>query len=110
MADKTATAFENFDDRQLSVSAAAYEIVLSFFSGLTTNAKTAKSYSENLFKISQATGIDVMTLLGTFEADDKLKVTLTMAYYLNSFSDKTVMYGASDIVAPNYIVARNIIQ
>ena len=110
MVDKTVKAFQSFDETELSVNAATYEVVLSFFKGLTTTEKIAKSYSENLFKIAQATGIDVLTLLETFEADEKLKVTLTMAYYLNSFSDKTVMYGASDIVAPNYLVARNIVQ
>ena len=110
MTDRTLSTFNTYNEAQLQVNAATYEVVLSFFSGLTTSAKTAKSYAENLFKIAQATGIDAMTLLDTFEADDKLKVTLTMAYYLNSFSDKTVLYGASDIVAPNHTVARNIVQ
>jgi len=110
VADKTLTTFSTYNNTQLTVNAATYEVVLSFFKGLTTSDKTARAYSENLFKIAQATGIDVMTLLDTFEADDKLKVTLTMAYYLNSFSDKTVLYGASDIVAPNNTVARNIVQ
>ena len=110
MADSTQTYFDDFGNTDLIVNQATYEVVLSFFSGLTTNDKTAKAYAENLFKIAQSTEQDVLTLLQEFEGSDSLKVTLMMAYYLNSFSDKTVMYGITDVVAPNNIVARNIVQ
>jgi hypothetical protein len=110
MADRTQTYFKNFDDAELVVNQATYEVVLSFFRGLTTSDKTAKAYAENLFKIAQSTEEDVLTLLQEFEGSDSLKVTLMMAYYLNSFSDKTVMYGITDVVAPNNVVARNIVQ
>lgn len=93
----------------LKVGSNEYDVVFSFFSGVTTIEKTAKSYTENLFRIATDTGIDVLTLLETYKSDDKLKVTLTMAYYLNSYSDKTVLYGISSAIPANNNVARNIL-
>jgi hypothetical protein len=110
VADQTQQYFNNFSNAELKVNQATYEVVLSFFKGLTTSDKTAKAFAENLFKIAQSTGDDVMTLLQEFEGSDKLRVTLLMAYYLNSFSDKTVMYGITQVVQPNNTVARNIVQ
>ena len=110
MSDNTTQVFNSFYTQPLRVSADEYDVVLSFFKGLTTSEATAKTYAENLFYISNQTDIDVLTLLETFQADDKMKITLTMAYYLNSFSDKTVMYGVNQVIQPNQGVLRNVVQ
>lgn len=110
MADQTIQIFNDFYNVKLSVSGNEYEIVYSFFNGYTTNTTVAKSYTETLFRISNETGIDVLTLLESFQAGDSMKITLTMAYYLNSLSDKTVLYGISNIIPANQVVQRNIIQ
>jgi cation diffusion facilitator CzcD-associated flavoprotein CzcO len=87
-----------------------YELVLSFFRGVTTTLTAAKSYTQNLFDISAQTGYDIMDLLDAMSDQDALQVTATMAYFLNSFSDKTVMYGVSSIMKPNSHAGRNVIQ
>lgn len=110
MADQTVQIFDNFYSGKFSVNANEYEIVRSFFAGYTTNSKIASSYTETLFRISNDSGIDVLTLLDTFQGSDAMKVTLTLAYYLNSASDKTVLYGISSIISPMTTVQRNIIQ
>lgn len=110
MTDRTLQVFNQFYDRKLEVNADQYEVVLSYFRGLTTNDRTAKAYSENLFRISNTLGIDVLTLLETFQTTDKMKVTLTMAYYLNSLGDRTVMYGVNNVLQANQLAARNILQ
>jgi hypothetical protein len=110
MADQTVNVFNKFYDLNLNVSANTYEIVLAFFRALTSSDKTAKAYAENLFRIANELNVDVLELLDTFDAHDSMKVSLTMAYYLNSFSDKTVMYGVTNVITPNQVVARNIVQ
>lgn len=110
MADSTIRIFNEFYNVKLTVSANEYEIVNSFFRNYTTNEKVAVSYTETLFRISNETDIDVLTLLDSFQATDSMKITLTMAYYLNSLSDKKVLYGINSIISPNQIVQRNIIQ
>ena len=108
--DNTVKIFNEFYNVKLTVSANEYEIVNSFFRNYTTNDKVAISYTETLFRISNETDIDVLTLLDSFQATDSMKITLTMAYYLNSLSDKKVLYGINNVITPNQIVQRNIIQ
>lgn len=94
----------------MAINADKYDIVLSFFKEHTTTEITAQAFAENLFLIAEQSDIDVLELLETFVGGDALKVTATMAFYLNSFSDKTVMYGVSNIIQPNNKVARNIVE
>lgn len=108
--DKTVRIFSEFYNLRLVVSANEYEIVFSFFKDYTNSDSIAKNFTETLFRIANQTGIDVLTLLDSFESTDSMKITLTMAYYLNSFSDKTVMYGVNNDVTANQQVERNIVQ
>jgi hypothetical protein len=106
----TVSLADTFSTVNLKIDPNTYEIVLAFFRGMTTSEKTAKAFTENLYRIAQQTDIDVLTLLESFEGTDKMSMTMTMAYYLNSFSDKTVMYGVNNIITANQPVARNIVQ
>lgn len=108
--DQTVRIFNEFYNLNLVVSANEYEIVKSFFDGYTTSRSVAASFTENLFRISNQTGIDVLTLLDSFKAEDSMKVTLTMAYYLNSFSNRTVLFGVNSVITSNQPVQRNIVQ
>lgn len=109
--DLTVKIFNQFYDLDLVVSAYDYELVYSFFKGMYTTDKIAKSFTETLFRIANQTQISVLELLQTFQTSEKLKINLTMAYYLNSIStNKTVLYGVLNPVAPNEPVARNIVQ
>ena len=108
--DQTVRIFNEFYNLELRVSANEYEIVQSFFRGYTDSVDVANNFTETLFRISNETGIEVLTLLDTFQSEDSMKVSLTMAYYLNSFSDKTVLYGVSNLLMPNARVQRNIVQ
>jgi len=108
--DQTVRLYNEFYNLLLTVSADEYEIVQSFFTGYTDSKDVADNFTETLFRISNQTGIPVLTLLDTFQAEDSMKVTLTMAYYLNSFSDKTVLFGVSNVLTANQAAARNIVQ
>jgi hypothetical protein len=108
--DPTVRIFNEYYNLDLRVSANEYDIVQSFFTGYTSDRGVAGNFTETLFRISNETGIDVLTLLDSFQSTDSMKITLTLAYYLNSFSDKTVMFGVNSIITPNQAVERNIVQ
>lgn len=109
--DTTVKIFDQFYNLNLVVNADQYEIVYSFFKGYTSSIATAQSFTSTLFLIANETQTNVLELLQTFEhGGDKLKVSLTMAYYLNSVSNKTVMFGVNNVITPNNTVQRNIIQ
>lgn len=109
--DNTVRIFNNFYNINLSVPANEYDIVYSFFSEHTSNIEVAKTFTEVLFRISSETEINVLDLLSQFDSMDKMKITLTVAYYLNTLSEtKTVLYGINNIISPNEKVQRNIIH
>lgn len=110
MADTTVRIFDEFYNLDLAVDANQYEIVYSFFKGYTSNIATARSFTQTLFRIANETQINVLDLLQTFEKSDRLKVSLTMAYYLNSVSNQTVLFGVNNVIVPNETVQRNIVQ
>lgn len=110
--DQTVAIFDQFYDFTAQVNGDQYEIVYSFFKEYTSSEEAARSFSSTLFVIANETKINVLDLLETFQSanGDKMKVSLTMAYYLNTISNKTVMYGVNDVVSPNNLVQRNIVQ
>jgi hypothetical protein len=110
MADLTVRIFDQFYDLDLVVNANQYEVVYSFFRNFTSNVATAKSFAQTLFRIANETQVNVLDLLQTFEGNDRLKVTLTMSYYLNSISNQTVLFGVNNVIVPNNLVQRNIVQ
>ena len=108
----TLSTFDQFYDFSLNIGADQYEVVYSFFKSYTNSTTTADSFTSLLFAIANRTEINVLDLLDTFKSanGDSIKVSLTMAYYLNSINDKTVMFGVNNILAPNNLVQRNIVQ
>jgi hypothetical protein len=109
MTDKTVKIFNQFYNLDTVVTADQYDLVYSYFKNLTPSQASAQAFTENLFRVANETQIDAIDLLQTFKGD-KLTMSLTMAYYLNSLSNKTVLYGINEIATPNNNVARNIIQ
>lgn len=107
--DNTVRILDSFYDLNLAVNASEYEVVYSFFNGFASSPAIAKSFTEILFRISNLTDISVIDLLNSFQGSDELKTSLTLAYYLNSVSNKTVLYGVNNVLTPNQLVSRNII-
>lgn len=108
--DYTVRVFDQFYNLDLVVNADEYEVVLSFFRKYSSTEQIAKSFTDAIFRVSNVTQISVMELLQSFDAQDKIKVQLTMAYYLNSITNNTLMYGVNQIRVPNQAVARNVVQ
>ena len=95
--DYTVKIFDQFYDLNLVVNANEYEIVYSFFKSNVVDQSTAKSFTETLFRIANVTQIPILELLQSFQSADAMKISLTMAYYLNTLVSKTVMYGVNNI-------------
>lgn len=111
MLDPTVKVFNQFYDLNVVVDSNQYDIVYSFFQNYTSDSDVAKNFTEALFKVSNETQINILTLLDTFKSQDAMKINLTMAYYLNSINkNKTTMYGVGNAVAPNNAVQCNILQ
>jgi hypothetical protein len=110
--DPTVAIFDQFYNFNFTVNGDQYEIVFSFFKEYTSSIQTAQSFTSTLFVVANKTQINVLDLLETFKGanGDKIKVSLTMAYYLNTISNRTVMYGVNDLVTPNNLIQRNIVQ
>lgn len=112
--DSTVKIFDQFYNLNLVVNASEYEVVNSFFENKFEDKKIAKGFTEVLFRISNITQISVLELLSTFETENQnantLEVNRLMAYYLNSVSNKTVLFGVNNLVSPNNSVQRNVIQ
>lgn len=108
--DTTVRIFNEFYNLDLVVDAYNYEIVYSFFKSYTADEQMARSFAENLFRIANLTQVPVQDLLQTFQGNDALNVSLTMAYYLNSISNRTVMFGVNNLNPPNQYAQRNVVQ
>lgn len=110
MLDNTVRVFDQFYNTDLNINSNEYDIVYSYFKDHMATELVAKAFTENLFRISNLTNVNALDLLSTFESGNKMKVILTMAFYLNSVSNKTVLYGVSNLLEPNNLVQRNIVQ
>jgi len=108
--DKTVRIFDNFYSTQLVVNASDYDVVFSFFKGVTENTKIASNYTGLLFRIAQEGGYNVMSLMDILKGvDNNLQLTQVMAYYLNTFKTKASLYGIGILPKPNEAVQRNVV-
>lgn len=107
--DYTVKVFDEFYNLDLVVNAEEYDVVRSYFAEYTGNNNSAKKFTEILFRIAQITEIPISDLLQSFQKGENPGVTRTLAYFLNSISTKTVLYGVDNIGTPNILAARNVI-
>jgi hypothetical protein len=110
--DITVRVFNEFYNLDLVVNAMEYDTVYAYFSNYTSSDNVAAVFTETLFRISNVTEQSPLDLLQTFQQNpDSMNIALTMAYYLNTISsNKTVLYGVNNLLAPNEAVQRNIVQ
>lgn len=106
--DYTVKVFNEFYNLDIVVSASEYELVYSYFFNYIKSENTAKRFTEILFRISSLTSIPVIDLLQSFQSDQNPSISRTLAYYLNSVSNKTVLFGVNNSTTPNVFVTRNI--
>jgi hypothetical protein len=110
LVDKTIRIFDSFYAFNLIVNPNEYDIVHSYFISICDTKEIADNFTVILFRIAQQTQIPVLDLLTQLKGNKKMEINQILAYYLNSFKNKTSLYGTSVIPRPNQPVARNIVQ
>jgi hypothetical protein len=108
--DVTVRIFDKFYDFQGSVPAQEYDAVHSYLQSVFKTEEQAGNFTSTFFRIVQASDIPAMDLLNQIKGQTAIQVTLTFAYYLNTFQSLTTMIGLKQPVTPNYYVAHNIKQ
>jgi hypothetical protein len=108
--DQTVLVFDSFYNIRITVNAAEYDIVYSYFKGVSENATIAANFASFLFRIAQNGGFNVLDLLETIKGTgNKLQMNQAICYYLNTFKSKASLYGVGNIPNPNQAVQRNVV-
>lgn len=107
--DRTVTIFDEFYSFKLEVDVNLYDVVLSFFSSIFSDELAAKNFTLSLFRISESSGVPVLTLLDEMKGQDQLKITATLGYYLNNLRSNSTLLGIRAAVTPNFYAARNVL-
>lgn len=108
--DKTIKIFDQFYNNSLVVDSNQFDIVRSYFVGVSSTKEIANNYTAILFRIAQESGVDALDILDNVKGtSNKIQLTRIFAYYLNSFKSKTSLYGIGEIPQPIQPVARNVV-
>jgi D-mannonate dehydratase len=108
--DQTVRVFDDFYRYEVTVPAAQYDIVYSFFRDTMQNQQSAGNFAVSLFKVAEETGIPALTLLQGFQGLDQVQLNANLAYYLNQIRSTATLLGVSVAVVPNSYAARLVIQ
>jgi len=106
---KTLNTNEFYKNPDLGISSEHYDIVLGFFKRVTSNIKTAETFTVDLFRVAKSTNVSVLTLLESMQDKDTFGVNEVMAFYLNQIRSQSALLGVQNTITPNSQVARNIL-
>ena len=108
--DQTVLIFDSFYNINLIVNASEYDVVYSYFKGVSDNTRIAANITALLFRIAQDGGYKVLDLLEAIKGtNNKLQMNQVICYYLNTFKSKASLYGVSNIPNPNQAIQRNVV-
>jgi hypothetical protein len=108
--DQTVRIFDGFYSMDLIVNPNEYDIVHGYFMSVCETQNIAENFTTVLFRISNETGINALTLLDELKgSNNNLQMNKKICYYLNSLKSKTSLYGVSVVPVPNVPVARNVV-
>jgi hypothetical protein len=108
--NQTTLIFDSFYNINLVVNASEYDVVYSYFFGVSDNTDIAGNFTAVLFRIAQEGGYNVVSMLETLQGiNNQLEMNATMCYYLNTFKSKASLYGISQVPKPNQAVQRNVV-
>lgn len=109
-ADQTVLIYDSFYNIKTVVGAAEYDIVFSFFKGISDNNTIAANFAAFLFRIAQDGGYNVLDLLEIIKGTgNKLQMNQAICYYLNTLKSKASLYGVGNVPKPNQAVQRNVV-
>ena len=107
---QTVRVFDSFYAFDVTVPAAEYDVVFSYFQKQMTTKQAAGNFAVSLFRVAQETGIPALTLLPEFEGVSGVNLDVQLAYYLNLIRNRATLLGVGVAVTPNFYPARAVIQ
>lgn len=107
--DLTVRIFDRFYQYQTDVPAEEFDLVNSFFLSIFGSKPVAENFTVTLFRVSEESGIPVLSLLAELEGQSQLELTATLAYYLNGLRSPSTLVGINATVTPNFWAARNVL-
>lgn len=107
--DLTVRVFDNFNPLNIDVPVNEWDQVISFFNKVFGTGDSATAFATNMFRVANESDIPVLTLLDQMEQFDRIKVTQTLAYYLNGYRSLSTLLGVNSAVVPSVWAARNIL-
>lgn len=108
--DRTVQIFDQFYQYNASVPVDEYDAVYSYLKSVFGTDRQAATFTTVFFRVVTASQIPAMTLLQQIQGESAPQVTLTFAYYLNSFQSPATLLGLNVPTTPNYYIAHNIRQ
>lgn len=107
--DTTVRLFNQFYDTDMVVSSADYDVVMGYLKRICSSKAIAENFAVSIFKIANDYGFSVQDILAQIQGQDRLQLTATMSYYLNSIRNASTYVGVGSAITPNQYVARNIL-
>jgi hypothetical protein len=108
--DASVKLIDNFFDEDPVINSNEFELMNSYFLSVCEDVSIARNFTSFMFKISANTGKPALELLEDIRGASKLEMNATIAYYLNLYKDKHLLYGISVIPQPVPTIQRNIIN
>ena len=108
--DQTVKIFDQFYKYNASIPVDEYDIVNSYLRSVFSTQRQADTFTTVFFRIVTASQIPAASLLQQIQGESAPQITLTFAYYLNSFQSPATLLGLNVPTTPNYYIAHNIRQ
>lgn len=107
--DKSVRMIDKFYNFDITVGAAEYDIVHSYFYNISKNTDVADNFTVMVFRIASMIDENPMDVLANVKGSSSMEINALMAYYLNNIKSKTSLYGIGVTPVPNQTVQRNVI-
>jgi hypothetical protein len=108
--DQTVKIFDRFYKYEANIPVMEYDAINSYLSSVFGTKQQADNFTATFFRIVDSSQIPAMDLLQQIQGQSAPQVTLTFAYYLNSFQSASTLLGINTPTQPNYYTAHNIRQ
>ena len=107
--DTTVRVFDTFNDFGIDVPVDQYDAVNSYLRSVFTDAQAANNFTTSLFRVANETNTPVLEVLAQIADQDRIRVTLNIAYFLNGLRSPSTLLGINTAVTPNAWAARNVL-
>lgn len=106
--DRTVSAFNTFYDFEDVINGEEWDVVYSYLKTKTTTDASAQNLSLAVFKIASENGFKPLDVLDEIKGLDRLQLTASLSYFLNSVRNETTYLAIGQQITPVYAAARNV--